>query len=874
VHLILSHENADFDAVASMLAAHKLYPDGIPVLAERLNRNVANFLALYRNGLPFVAREDYRAGRIESITLVDVRQPPQLRGIKAKTPRHIIDHHPLDGDLADYETFTGEVLGANTSVLVEELQRQKVSLNTLEATLLTLGIYEDTGSLLYGRTTARDIRAAAWLVEQGASLDTVRRFLEPPLDEEQRALLEKLIATSESRVIAGYTIIIGAANLEQYLSEISAVAHRLRDTLDPAALFMVVQMPNTMHLVCRSSEDAIDAGEIAREFGGGGHGRAAAATLRGVSLEQAVHRLWTFINTHVHAAPPLTRVADLMSYGVQTLNANVQVGDVVRKMRRIGHEGFPVLENGRVVGLLTRRDADRAVEHGLGQLTVREIMTGGNVTLSPDDPVSSLEQRMVESGWGQIPVLSEDGRLIGIVTRTDLIKHWARTHPTLPAPPPDIVTEERIFHVLGKPAGAVIDTIAEHAQQLKLNVFMVGGVVRDLVLGRQNLDIDFVVEGDAIEFAGGLCARFGGEISSFRPFGTAKWKLDQRVADTLRLVADSLPDHVDFATARNEFYEHPTALPTVYSGSIKLDLGRRDFTINTLALQLSPVMLQGHILDHYGGLRDLHERIIRALHSLSFVDDPTRILRAIRFERRLNFTIEPRTAELMQTAMPMLGRITGERVRNELTLLLRESEPAQSLLLLQGRGILKAIHPAFIVHENIMEQFDRANSTPLFAPVADITDLYWHIIALHVPLESLADFCERLMFGKTMSESMLAAARLAQEADSLTDPNLRPSHIVQKLEGIPDLALLTVRFGYENLFVQNRIQQYATEWRHVRPKTDGHALRERGLPPGPCYGQLLNRLRVARLDGEVEDDREEVKLLDHLLGEGFCNDGA
>src|SRR5690606_31892548 len=171
------------------------------------------------------------------------------------------------------------------------------------------------------------------------------------------------------------------------------------------------------------------------------------------------------------------------------------------------------------------------------------------------------------------------------------------------------------------------------------------------------------------------------------------------------------------------------------------------------------------------------------------------------------------------------GRITGERVRNELTLLMREREPAQSLLVLQTRGILKAIHPAFVIGESIVEQFDRASSTPLFTPVEDITDLYWHIIALHIPLESLASFCERLMFGKTMSESMLAAARLNHDAESLVEPGLKPSQIVQKLEGIPDLALLTVRIGYENLFVQNRIQQYATEWRYVRPKTDGHTLR-------------------------------------------------
>jgi tRNA nucleotidyltransferase (CCA-adding enzyme) len=563
-----------------------------------------------------------------------------------------------------------------------------------------------------------------------------------------------------------------------------------------------------------------------------------------------------------------------MSFGVQTLGAEDRVGDVVGKLRRIGHEGYPVLENGQVVGLLTRRDADRAIEHGIGDLKIRDIMTSGNVTLTPDDTVSTLEQRMVESGWGQIPVLNSAGNLIGIVTRTDLIKHWAFTHPAAPTPPPDTVTQEQIETVLGKPAGTVIRAVAEHAQRSNVNVYMVGGVVRDLLLGRQNLDIDLVVEGDAIEFSAGLRERYGGEVSSFRPFGTAKWKLNQDVAVSLRLVPSTQPDQVDFATARNEFYEHPTALPSVYIGSIKLDLGRRDFTVNTLAIQLSPEAMQGRILDYYGGLNDLRKGLIRVLHSLSFVDDPTRILRAVRFEHRLNFTIERRTAELIHTALPMLGRITGERIRNELTLLLREQEPTQTLLLLQERGILQAIHPALVVHPSLVKQFERARMSELFVPVDDIIDLYWHIIATHIPLNSLPDVCDRLMFGKTMSESMQSAARLSQELELLEDPSLRPSQIVAKLDGIPDMALLAVWIAYENLFVQNRIKQYATEWRFVRPKTDGHTLRAMGLPPGRCYGRLLNRLRAARLDGEVKDDGEEVELLQHLVGEGFCNDGA
>ena len=209
--------------------------------------------------------------------------------------------------------------------------------------------------------------------------------------------------------------------------------------------------------------------------------------------------------------------------------------------------------------------------------------------------------------------------------------------------------------VLGQEAAAHIQMVAKRAQQADaVNVYLVGGVVRDLLLGRANFDIDFVVEGNAIEFAEGLQGQQGGQLTAFKPFGTAKWKPTGE---------NEALGHIDFASARYEFYEHPTALPTVYDSSIKLDLQRRDFTINTLAVQISPVSMFGRVVDFYGGVRDLEAKLIRVLHTLSFIDDPTRILRAFRFERRLGFKIEERTAELVQTALPMLGRITGERLR-------------------------------------------------------------------------------------------------------------------------------------------------------------------------------------------------------------------
>ncbi len=874
VDIIVTHENADFDAVAAMLAAYKLHPGSLPVLPERLNQNVARFLTLYQNGLPFLPQQDFRAGGAQRLIVVDTQRPVRLRGLSLDLPTHFIDHHPLSRDLPEHATFSGETTGAATTLLVEQLRERRIRISPLEATLLMLGIYEDTGSLTYGTTTSRDLNAAAWLLDQGAALDTVRRFLAHPLSDEQQALLETLLRACDSRSIEGFIVAVAAAQVETYIAEINTVAHRLRDMLDPAALFVTVQMPGSIQLVCRSTVDALDVGEIARRFGGGGHSRAAAATIYDLTLPEVVSQVWQEAAARIQ---PITRVAELMSYGAQTVEARQRVDDVIHQIRRIGHEGYPVVEAGRVVGLLTRRDADRAAEHGLGHLTVREIMTSGTVTVRPEDSVLLLEQRMVESGWGQIPVVDEHERLLGIVTRTDLIKHWAQVHP--PATTPEqTVSAFQIETVLGRAAASLISAVADQAQMTGVHLYLVGGIVRDLLLYRRNLDIDFVVEGDAIALAHALQGRFGGRVSSFRPFGTAKWRLTEETAAHFGAEPRLLPDHVDFATARNEFYEHPTALPTVYNSSIKLDLQRRDFTINTLAVQLSPSANMGRILDHYGGLNDLRAGLIRALHSLSFVDDPTRILRAVRFEQRLGFQIEPRTDELIASALPMLGRITGERLRNELTLLLREIEPERGLLSLQQRGALAAIHPDFRISESLVTAFQAVRDQvelPWPMPDFDQTILYWHVLAAHLGEARLAGVVARLMFGRRMAQSLAGAARLTAQAVSLAGLSQRPSQVVNNLSAFTPMALLTAWLLSEDRILRDRLQRYVLEWQHIQPAINGHRLRERGLKPGPCYTAILSRLRAARLDGEVTDEAGEERLLQTILDqERACHDRA
>jgi tRNA nucleotidyltransferase (CCA-adding enzyme) len=869
VEIILTHENADFDAVASLLAAHKLNADAMPVLPARLNKNVADFVSLYQNGLPFIQLQHFRAKSVTHVTLVDTQRLPAIRRIRPNTALHIVDHHPLSQELEPHQTFSGELVGATTTLLVEQIRARSVPINSLEATLMALGIYEDTGSLSYGTTTARDLHAAAWLLEHEAVLDAIRRFLAPPLNEEQQRLFDALLASAESRTIEGNVIIVAQAKVDDYISEISSVAHRLRDLLDPAALFVLVQMPGSLQLVGRATGNIIDAGEIARLFGGGGHQFASAASIHDKTLDEAAPVLWEEIQ---HRIRPATRVANLMSYGVQTVAPDKKISEIIQQMRRIGHEGFPVIENGHIIGLLTRRDADRAVEHGLGSLTVREVMASGKVSLTLNDSVSALEQVMVESGWGQIPVLDDHGSLLGIVTRTDLIKHWARSHPPSYAQPRMLSTSQ-IENVLGPSVSALIQALARNSDKLNLSTYMVGGAVRDLLLRRRNLDIDFVVEGDAIRFARSLKGLYGGRVSAHPPFGTAKWILDENVAKTLEIDSAILPPHIDFATARNEFYEHPTALPTVYNSSIKLDLQRRDFTINTIAVQVSPSAVMGTILDYYGGQDDLHAGLIRVLHSLSFVDDPTRILRAVRLSQRLGFTIEQRTSELINTALPMLRRITGKRIHDELTLLLCEPEPERGLYRLQDMGALAAIHPAFLLDTSMKKDFQTARNfqSPWPMEPVEMSDIYWHILASMISFDQLPDWCECLAFGQRVTDSLLDGATVVRLRERLSDSQVSPSQIVHDLEGRSELALLTAWLIVENPLARERIQRYKLEWQYVKPNADGHTLLAQGIPPGQCYAIVLRRLRDAWLDGEINSHDEENRLLRILIAEA-CYD--
>jgi tRNA nucleotidyltransferase (CCA-adding enzyme) len=616
-------------------------------------------------------------------------------------------------------------------------------------------------------------------------------------------------------------------------------------------------------------------GAVAEHFGGGGHARAAAALIRDRTSAQVRDELIEFLGSSIEPAPT---VGEIMSRDPQLLSPDVKISDVGERMQRFGHEGYPIVESGRVCGLLTRRAVDRALSHGMGGQPVSRIMEAGDLVVRMDDSVNHLQKVMIEHGWGQVPVVDpESCEIVGIVTRTDLLNSLGtglerEYKPSLAGELEEALTGPRL---------ALLRLVAREAEQRGDALYIVGGFVRDLILSAPSVDYDLVVEGDAIGLARSLAAAYGGRASSHQRFGTAKWQLDLgnrqlcAALETESLESNSLPEYLDFVSARTEFYTHPSALPSVQRGSIKLDLHRRDFTINTLALRLDG-RYYGQLLDHWGGGRDLRNQKIRVLHSLSFMDDPTRILRAVRLEQRFGFQIEERTLELLNEAISLLDRVSGERIRSEFDSIFDEPKFAGIMARLQELGLLEAIHPALGCDQwleariEATKYFEPPDSWRLEEP-PERDFLYYAVWLIRMTTQDVEEVGNRLRFPAAFLRDILQAVELNSFLKSLEEIPA-PSTVVARLDDVQERVLITSCMTLNDLpDVCQILEKYLGKWRFMQPDADGETLRAMGLPQGPIYGEILWKLRAAWLDGEIRDGVQEQALLEDMVKKALEN---
>jgi tRNA nucleotidyltransferase (CCA-adding enzyme) len=864
VQIVVGHANPDFDAYASTVAATRLFPGARGVYLGTQNANVRAFHNLHQEFLDFVDLKGLDLSLIDHLVMVDTRDPGRIGelGAHALDPDVelvVYDHHPpTPGDIARGEDRSLEV-GATTSILVHELHRRGIVLTPLEATLFLLGIHEDTGSLTYPGSTAYDAEAAALLMNSGADIEVLNQFLSRQLSLEQETLLAQLTDTLEVWDVNGQGVAVGVAEAEEYVDSASVLTHYIVEDMGYRVAVAIVRMGERVQVVARSRMHEVDVGTVMERMGGGGHAQAASAAFKNRGVRDVLELLKDALQAEVRS--PL-RAHDIASAPVRTISPNTTMQEAGELMARWGHGGLPVLDSGVLDGMVTRKDVDKALRHDLGHAPVRGFMARDVITVAPDADLPELERLLAEEGIGRIPIVEAD-EIVGIVTRKDLLRaehgsgYLDRRGPRVREDSRTLLLQS-IDSQLPTDVINTLHELGRTAEDAGLRAHVVGGFVRDMLLKRRNLDIDIVVEGDGIEFAQHAAAALQGRVKVHRRFGTAVLVLSKTF-------------HVDVTSARSEYYTRPGALPTVERSSLRQDLFRRDFSINAMAACINPDCF-GAVADPFGGLRDLGRGTLRVLHSLSFVEDPTRVLRAARFEKRYGFTMDRSSSDLCSRAveMNMLDEVSGARIREEILDIIDEQDPSEILARLEELGALEQVLP-----DDSDRDFAIAAVRASTSEYQEMASLFARTPRLRVTL--IAALCagatgsdcerwlKRMRFGREYGEPAQSVSGhgpklLRQLSDGR---GMRDSRLNRLLTTVPEEALI-VLCSIASGVARTRIERYVNVVSHIEPTVNGDDLVALGLEPSQLFSAILGQALDARLDGRAVGREAELANLRRL----------
>jgi tRNA nucleotidyltransferase (CCA-adding enzyme) len=865
IEIAVGHANPDFDAYASTVAATKLFPGAKGVFLGTQNINVREFHNLHEEFLDFVDLRGLDLSRIGRLIMVDTRDPGRIGELQpvALDPDVdliVYDHHPPMADDVTRGDDRSQVTGATTSILVHEIRDRGLELTPLEASAMLLGIHEDTGSLTYPGSTAYDADAVAFLMAAGADMEVVNQFLSRTLTPQQRALLDTLTASLEMWDVHGLPVAVCVAASDVYVDSASVVTHYLVEDMGLRVAVAVVSMPDRLHVVGRSRLAEVDIGAVLEHVGGGGHAQAASAALRNTTAEEVLPRLREALEAEIRA--PL-RASDIMSSPVRTAEPATTMKAAGELMVRWGHGALPVLEDGKLAGLVTRKDVDKALRHGLSHAPVKGFMARGVITASPETDLLSLERLLSHESIGRIPIVVGEGEVAGIVTRKDVLRaeHGdGYLDRGLPAARSEATARflASVDALLPADVRGALRELGALAEERGVRAHVVGGFVRDMLLGRPNLDVDVVVEGDGIAFADAAAERLGGRVKAHMRFGTAVLVLSRTL-------------HLDVTSARTEYYTRPGALPTVERSSLRQDLLRRDFSVNAMAACIDPDCF-GDIADPFGGLRDLQRGSIRALHSLSFVEDPTRVMRAARFEQRYGFTIEESTEALARHAVEMglLEDISGARVRQELFAILAEEDATRALRRLDELGALAALVPASARPAKVLTVAAKVEAV-LAEPDAGAGRAPRKVVALLCALchgatpRDVEKWGRWLRLGRDqMTACTQVVTRAAAVQRALRDGRgMRDSRLHALLAPLEPEAVLYL-YATGDVRVRERVARFSQELWNVRSAVSGDDLVAMGLPPSQAFSAILARALADRLDGKVAGRDAELANLRRL----------
>jgi len=858
---ITTHKNPDFDAIASCVAAKKLYPDAVILFPNIQQKSKLNFM-LQSLIYPFLDEvEDIDLNHIDTLIVVDTHSSKRIE----ERYRHIIhnakvicfDHHK-EGDLNCVESHMVNY-GANTTQLVERIIDKGIEIKDEEATLFMLGIYADTGKLTYTSTTPNDIRVCAYLLEKGADLETIKSVLEEALTETDVAMLNELMKNKRIFEIGDKRIILSFASIDEYVSNAAVLVSKLLSPDDIDAAICAFRMGSNIYIIGRSKSNEVDVSKILKEIGGGGHPQAASASIKNATLIEITERLSQIIKGWLFDQ---VKAKDIMSFPPKFVFNNEPLESVNELFSKSGMNAFVVLDRKTesIEGIITRQIVNKALFHHLGKKPVGIFANGEIKIIDENETFNNIKRIVLEEKQRLIPV-AKDGKLVGVITRTNLLKILTE-NINLEKPLKQQNISSKIKSVLPKNVQKYLRDIGKKAKEMNYKAYLVGGIVRDIILGHENLDIDIVIEGDGIKFAKAFGKEFKSKVATHERFKTATIIMPDKT-------------RIDVATAREEYYDLPGSLPVVEESSIKLDLYRRDFTINALAVKLHDEF--GDLLDFFGGLNDIKNEKIRVLHMLSFIDDPTRMYRAIRFAARLGFDIGEQTDKLIKYAVELgvVDRVEKIRIFNEIVHILNNDNVADSFKMLKNYNLIRALNKNLIIDERILEHLDKTEEIvkgcSIFCKNKKFKRERVFLIVLEYLFRKSGSFAKSIGADELTLRFIKDVLRLIPEANGIIKKkdtsNLEIYNTLNKLplEGVLSLYSL----AKDN----RKVVLYLEELMHKKPLIGGEDILRLGFKPSRIFSEIIKAVFEQQLLGKIEDKLQAIEFIKKHFGEKIEDNG-
>jgi len=869
--VITTHINADFDALASMLAASKLYPDATLVFPGSQEKNLRNFFLNSVSYLfNFAKVRQVDLDHIKRLILVDTRQKNRIGKFarlagKNGVEIHIYDHHPDSSDDIHGDVEVVRKTGSATAILTRLLIEKKIPVSPEEATIMCTGIHEDTGSFTFASTTSEDYEAAAWLAKQGADHNIISDMLTRELTTEHLWLLNDLTRSATTRVINGVEVVITKVITDEYIADFAVLVHKFIEMENLNVVFALAQMADRIYLVARSRIDEVNSAEIAQAFGGGGHPQAASATIKNQTLIQVERSLNVLLDTQIK---PVKKAKDMMSSPIIEISSSETLKRAANLMTRYNINVLLVVDDDILQGYITRQIVEKAIFLGLGDLKVNEYMHIEFSTVHPDTPLREVQELIIRGKLRILPVV-ENGRASGVITRTDLLNILVGS-PVIPEFLHDskkgvsIVRKKNMAGIMKERLPESLINLLEEfghiADMLGYNAYLVGGLVRDVFLKYKNLDVDIVIEGDGIKFAQEFARNHDVRVRSHRKFGTA-------------VLIFPGGFKVDVATARIEYYESPGAPPIVETSSLKLDLYRRDFTINTLAIKLNKKHY-GTLIDYFGAQKDIKEKVLRVLHNLSFVEDPTRMLRAVRFEQRFGFKIGKLTLALLKNAAKMnwAETLASHRIFLELKLILKEQDPSSMIRRMNKLKLLKFIFPDIKLTENIQDLLEEIKKVIAWYNLLYLEEpfepwkLYWYGLTSQLDAKAFKKLTRDMGINSKMELQPKTGDRLLNSLFKFDGTNYQLYTLLRPYD-TETLLYLMARAKTEKM--RRLISFFFTKLKGEKALVDGKELLQMGLKSGPVFREVFDNLLEARLNNLTKTRDDEIRFVKNKFGDLF-----